>query len=118
MKLDEFIFESLKQVIDGIEKSQEYAKEKGASISAENLTFVGAKNGAGIVFMNQRSGEIVEKIEFDIAVTAKEGDKAKGGIGLFVGALGIGTQGQVESENSSISRLKFSIPLHLPKKTE
>jgi hypothetical protein len=116
MKLDEFIFESLKQVIDGIEKSQEYAEQKGAKISTENLNFIGAKNGAAVVYKDSHSGEIVEKIDFDIAVSAKEGDKAKGGIGIHVGAIGIGAQGQVESENSTISRLKFSIPLHLPKK--
>lgn len=116
MKLDEFIFESIKQVIDGIDNAREYAETKGAKISGENLNFIGAKNGGGIVYMNSDNSEIVEKIDFDIAVTAKEGDKVKGGIGLFVGAIGIGTQGHAESENSSISRIKFSVPLYLPKK--
>lgn len=116
MKLDEFIFESIKQVIDGIEKARDYAESKGSKITGQGLSFVGAKNGAGIVFYDSVSLEVVEKIEFDVAVTAKEGDIAKGGIGLFVGAIGIGTQGQVESENSSMSRIKFSVPLYLPKK--
>ena len=116
MKLDEFISESIKQVIDGIENARDYAESKGSKISGENLAFIGAKNGTGIVFYNNQTQEIIEKIDFDIAVTAKEGDKSKGGLGLFVGAIGIGAQGQIESENSSISRIKFSIPLYLPKK--
>lgn len=116
MKLDEFIYESIKQVIDGIDSAREYAETKGAKISGEHLNFIGAKNGGGVVYMNQSNGEIIEKIEFDIAVAAKEGDKLKGGVGLFVGAVGIGTQGYIESENSSMSRIKFSVPLHLPKK--
>ena len=116
MKVDEFIFESIKQVTDGIDNARDYAETKGAKISGENLNFIGAKNGGGIVYMNQDNSEIIEKIDFDIAVTAKEGDKVKGGVGLFVGAVGIGTQGHIESENSSMSRIKFSVPLHLPKK--
>lgn len=116
MKLDEFVFESIKQVIDGIDNAREYAETKGAKISGEHLNFIGAKNGGGIVYMNHDNSEIIEKIDFDIAVSAKEGDKVKGGVGLFVGAVGIGTQGQIENENSSMSRIKFSVPLHLPKK--
>jgi hypothetical protein len=116
MKLDEFVFESLKQIIDGIDNAREYAETKGAKISGENLNFIGAKNGGGIVYMNQNNSEIIEKIDFDIAVTAKEGDKIKGGVGLFVGAVGIGTQGHIENENSSMSRIKFSVPMSLPKK--
>lgn len=116
MKLDEFIFESIKQVVDGIEKARDYAETKGSKISGKGLSFVGAQNGAGIVFYDSNNGEIIEKIEFDVAVTAKEGDTTKGGAGLFVGAFGIGVQGQTESENSSMSRIKFSVPLFLPKK--
>ncbi|MBX2970875.1 MAG: hypothetical protein KF803_16025 [Cyclobacteriaceae bacterium] len=118
MKLDEFIFESIKQVIDGIDNAREYAETKGAKISGENLNFIGAKNGGGVVYMSQINNEIIEKIDFDIAVVAKEGDKAKGGVGLFVGAVGMGIQGHTESENSSMSRIKFSVPLHLPKKKQ
>lgn len=116
MKIEEFIFESPKQVISGIEMSQEYAKEKGAKISARNLSFIGAKNGGGIVYMDRSSGELIEKIDLDIAVTAKESDTAIGGVGLFVGAIGLGPQGQVNSENSTVSRVRFSVPLHLPKR--
>ena len=116
MKLDEFISESIKQIIDGIENATIYAETKGAKISGKNLGFVGAKNGAGIVFYNNGTGEVIEKIEFDVAVTIKEGDKTKGGIGLHVGAIGIGAQGQTENENSSVSRIKFSVPFYLPEK--
>ncbi len=118
MKLDEFIFESLKQVIDGIEKAQDYAESKGAKVTGNNLGWVGSKGGAGIVFFYNSSREVVEKIDFDVAVTTKEGDKTKAGAGLFVGPFNIGTSGQLENENGSTSRLKFSIPLHLPKKNK
>lgn len=115
MKLDEFIFESIKQVIDGIEKAQDYAQSKGAKVTGENLGFVGAKNGAGIVYYDNSSGEVVEKIDFDVAITTKEGDKTKAGAGLFVGPFSFGASGESGNENGSISRLKFSVPLHLPK---
>jgi hypothetical protein len=115
MKLDEFIFESIKQVIDGVEKAQDYAQSKGAKVTGENLGWVGAKNGAGIVYYDNSSGEVVKMIDFDVAVTTKEGDKTKAGAGLFVGPFNFGASGQSDTENGSTSRLKFSVPLHLPK---
>ncbi len=118
MKLDDFISESIKQIIDGIEIATVHAETKGAKISGKNLGFIGAKNGAGIVFYNRGTEEIVERIDFDIAVTIKEGDKSKGGIGLHVGGIGIGAQGQIENENSSVSRIKFSVPFYLPEKAK
>jgi len=101
MKLDEFISESLKQIIDGIITASEYAETKGAKISNLNVGFTGAKeSGARIVYFDNHTSELVEKINFDIAVTAMEGDKNSKGLGLFVAAIAIGANGENAKVNS------------------
>jgi hypothetical protein len=115
MNLDEFITATMTQIIKGIKNSQKVAKDNGAKISSASLKIVGAAGGGGIVYYDKSSGEIVQYVEFDIAVTTKEGDKEKGGVGVFVGSFGIGAQAQIENEKSSLNRIKFSIPLYLPK---
>jgi hypothetical protein len=54
------------------------------------------------------------EVQFDIAVTVVQGTGKKGGAGIFVGAIGIGGQATSEATNTSISRIKFSVPVHLP----
>jgi small neutral amino acid transporter SnatA (MarC family) len=49
-----------------------------------------------------------------VAVTATDGTKTKGGIGVFVGAVGLGSQGQSEELKQSMSKIKFTVPLALP----
>jgi hypothetical protein len=60
---------------------------------------------------------VVDEIEFDVAVTATEGTETKGGIGIMVGSIGLGAQGKSDRENTSVSRIRFRIPLVLPNPT-
>ncbi len=114
MELRDFVAESLKQVVDGIVNAQEYSKKKGAFINPKDM--VNTSNNGLIVTHNLGSGQypIPQVIEFDVAVTVSEGMEAKAGIGVFAGALGLGTQAKVADGNSSISRIKFSIPVLFP----
>ena len=58
------------------------------------------------------------EIEFDVAVTATDSTETKGGIGVFVGAIGLGSTGQSNHEGQSISRIKFQIAVDLPTQPE
>ncbi|MBA2368446.1 MAG: hypothetical protein H0V82_05415 [Candidatus Protochlamydia sp.] len=53
-------------------------------------------------------------IEFDFALTVSEGKSCKGGGGLSVMGLSIGGKGGSDQTNSSVSRIKFSIPISYP----
>lgn len=112
MTLEDFISETLKQIITGVKAAQEISKENGASINPPNIKF---RTDQGMKYWDGHSGSPVENIEFDIALTTIEGSSAKGGLGIFVGAAGIGAQGQSNSTNQTVNRLKFSVPLMLPK---
>lgn len=109
MELKDFISETLNQIIDGVKDAQEHAKGTGAAISPMAY---GGEPGPEL------NGMPVKDIEFDVAVTATEGTKTKGGIGVFVGPVGLGTHGQSDTASSSISRIKFVVPLSLPEQQE
>jgi len=96
MELEEFITESLKQIMTGVTKAQEDPANTGI-INA-------IKPGGGLYAP-------VKEIEFDVAVTVSQEQGTKGGIGIFVGDVGVGAKGQSQSSNTSVSRIKFSVPV-------
>jgi hypothetical protein len=114
LKLEEFISETLKQIINGVSEAQLYALEKNACVNPSGLTF--RTDQGQIRLYNPQTGDIAQEIHFDIAVTATEGTGTKGGVGVFVGALGLGSQGQSEKESSIVSRISFDVPVILPKR--
>lgn len=111
IELGEFIAETLKQIIDGVIKAQEYGEKTGAQV---NPSAVSVPDRADFAFHSVH-GYIAQIIDFDLAVTTSEGTKLKGGVGVFVGALGVGTQGQTDIQSTAVSRIKFSVPVFLPR---
>jgi hypothetical protein len=113
MKLEDYVAESLKEIISGVVKAQNYAKDNGAQINPNGMGI----NNLGQPTFNVNARQVLitgQMIDFDIVVSVTEGDQAKVGAGLFVGPVGLGAQGQVESSNSAVNRIKFCIPVFLP----
>ena len=113
MKLQEFVAETLKEIIAGVKKSQKYAESEGAWVSPE-MRPDGYGEGTRKVGWTAQDGANIEQIEFDVAVTSTEGSETKAGVGIFVAGIGLGAKGKSDESTSSISRIKFSIPLGLP----
>ena len=107
--LKQFIEETVKQIIDGVVTSQEYAKVKGAYVNPAITHYAG-----GDLQINKETLPEPQVVEFDIALTITENKNLKGGMGIFVAGLGIGYQGKKETSGNEISRLRFSIPVILP----
>ena len=112
MKLEDFISEALIEIVSGIKRAQTSTESTGAKINPKGYIvpqgkLVGQK-------WNSKNGDTTEVIEFDIAVTTTEGTETKGGIGVFVGAFGLGSQGRSEAQNSSVTKIKFSVPIVFP----
>jgi len=101
MNLQEFIKETLLQVINGV-------------IEAQNT--LGQTNGAINPFTRGQpikptyKGLEVGYIDFDVAVTVTEGSGVAGGLSV----MGIGAKGDLSSSTSSVSRIKFTVPVALP----
>ncbi len=113
MELKTFITQTLTEIIDGVADAQKYALEKGAKINPEKLNLI-KSNVNQSTFSDSRRENYAQMIEFDIAVSANEDMKDKGGIGVFSGAFGIGAQMENQESNSKINRIKFTVPIFLP----
>ncbi|MEJ2362409.1 MAG: hypothetical protein P8Z75_13490, partial [Gammaproteobacteria bacterium] len=109
--LKEFISETMIQIISGVVEAQEQEKTIGGTVSPR-LT-AGSEFGAQHGFLRAEGGA-AQIVQFDVALTAKEGSGTKGGIGIVSGIVSLGTSGQSQEENASVSRVKFSVPLILP----
>ena len=109
MELQEFVTETLKQIVHGVRDALKARAESGALISP----LVGRLDTAGGVF-DRKTGNALQEVEFDVAVTATEGTARKSGIGVMLGSVGVGTQGKAEASNSSVSRIRFTVPIGLP----
>ncbi|MBI5010935.1 MAG: hypothetical protein HZB98_15070 [Bacteroidia bacterium] len=107
MDLNEFVNKSLKAIIDGVTEAQSYAKEKGAKINPANI------NTGTIKYWTSSNG-VGQDVEFDIAVVVNESQEGSKSAGIKV--WGIGAEGKKikESENTTNSRIRFSVLLFLP----
>lgn len=115
MELKDFISNALTQIVEGVQEAQGKVTVLGAEINPSvmgGIDYV-AKHGGG---METRNGNYAQIVEFDVAVTASEGKGTTGGIGIVAGVINLGSSGQSTSENTSVSRLKFKVPVALPMK--
>ena len=115
MELKDFVTTSLTQIIDGIVEAQKHAKANGAFINPRALQY--NQNGKPYWLEeyddpdNRHQGQI---LHFDVAVSASESDQAEGKIRVSALVLDVGVGGEVDTTTSTISRLKFSIPVFFP----
>ncbi len=110
MTLEEFVSESLKQVVDGVVEAQEHARNKGAMVNPGY-----GRLETGQKFVEREEGLVPsQEIEFDVAVTSVEGSMKEAKARIFVGAFGIGGEGGKEVTNSLVSRIRFSVPVIFP----
>ena len=118
MDLKDFVKESLVQISRGIEEANEELKDTGALINPLQITThsEGAQSygRTGQPRSAHENSRIVEKVEFDVAVLAEQGEQTKAGIKLAVASIGLGAGGQSDKTDKSESRIKFTIPVVFP----
>lgn len=115
MDLQSFIQASIVQIANGIAGANGELKQIGAVVNPRNL--YPDKNGApnyGYIGSKGDAPRLVEFVEFDVAISVSQESEKGGNIGLMVGALGIGVGGKSADENSSVSRIKFKLPVAWP----
>lgn len=110
MKLQEFIATALGEIVAGVAEARTEGKKHGASIGS-NVVY-GNLTEAKVV--TDQIGRPVTSVEFDIALAEANATDTKGGIGVFLGAVGLGSQGASHGESSSHSRIRFSVPIIFP----
>lgn len=110
MNLQEFVRTALTEIVAGVAEAKEECKKHGASVGSNAV--YGHLKEAQIVTDND--GKPVSRVEFDIALAEAKATDPKSGIGVFLGAVGLGAQGTSPSESLSNSRIKFSVPIIFP----
>ncbi|HEX7044483.1 MAG TPA: hypothetical protein VF203_07700 [Burkholderiales bacterium] len=114
MELKDFIKTTLVEIVRGIEEADSELEGSSARVNPPNMM---GTSGHMIVVPQPEDGPLspfVEKIEFDVAVFAKEGNQTQGGLGIMVGSIGIGGKSKAEGTSGSESRIKFSVPVMFP----
>lgn len=110
MNLRDFIREALVEIVAGVDAARSEVAKHGSLAGSDQIH--GHTQEAGI--LNDAQGRTVSMVEFDIALANADSKDTKGGIGVFLGSVGLGSQGASHGETSSHSRIKFSVPLVLP----
>jgi hypothetical protein len=97
MDLEQFVADSLAQIVQGVHKAQKAIEGTGAKINPADAA---------------RSPD--EFVEFDVAVTAAE-EKATGGkINVLTAVVGLNARGESNASNTTASRIKFKVLVKLP----
>lgn len=110
IELRDFISNSLIQLIDGILNAQAYAESNGAKINPSEKFFSNFEK----MSRTEKGHQLVNVVEFDVAVAVIENKQLAGGIGIVIPELSLGYQGKIDTSKNAISRIQFSIPVILP----
>ena len=119
IELKDFIAQALVQVAKGIEQANQALEGTDAAVVPKNACVNQANSRDalyGWIEPKEKFKRTVYAIDFDVAVTAQEGKGTKGGIGIVIGAIGLGSQGQSDQKSEVISRIRFKIPMTYPEK--
>ena len=100
MDLQSFVKETICQIVRGVKDAQ----EEVGDLAIVNYRSVRSETADGDYRF----------IHFDAAVTANESQGTSGSGGLRVAFLGAEGKAEKETSSSSVSRIKFTVPVKLP----
>jgi hypothetical protein len=115
VELKEFVSLALQQIVSGVAEAQNSVE--GGEINPK--IWMNQRDAAAkMKILESNSGKWIHLVEFDVAVTVAEDTKTKGGLGLIVGPVVLGTQGQSSNQSATVSRIKFEVPVAWPEKSK
>ena len=104
MKLRDFIADALMEIYHGVQNAIKRRDEEGLA-GRISPAFIGQIDWT----------KSVSDVEFDVAVTVAHTKEKSGEAGLEIFSIGkTGAKGTAKGEESTINRIKFSIPVILP----
>jgi hypothetical protein len=120
MQLHEFITETLTQIAEGVSNANEKLKGSSAVVNPRHINYNTNENIRAYGWLSNEKERLraVHLVDFDVVVTATEGKENKGGLGVAIGNIGLGTTRKEEREHIAQNRIKFSIPMVLPNEAE
>ena len=112
LDLKTFVSQTLIQIVEGVKEASE-TLDNGRDIINPAVGSMAHSIQPGM--FEGRHDEIGSMINFDVAITAADSTVTKGGVGVFVAAIGLGASGESGSQQQSVSRVQFGVPVILPK---
>jgi len=97
MRLEEFVADTLTEIIQGVARAQPVAAVNKAGVNP----YTGSANA-------------VQTIEFDIELSTVENSATGARLGVFVGPLAAKVGGTSEETTKSVGRVRFRVPVQLP----
>jgi len=113
MKLSEFVQQTIEEIVTGVENANETIKEKGAEVATGRMDM---SSSTGKVARDSISNETIHFVVFDVSVLAENEEGGSGGTGIIVGPIALGAKIKNQQKDSSVNKIRFSIPLLLPNK--
>jgi hypothetical protein len=110
MRLNEFIKETLTQIVNGVFNSQSEIINSGAVINPSEVHGGYAQNKTSYNGLNM----VVSNIDFQVELIEENEDGNNVGIGVGFGAFRAGGDIKSNSKSSSVTNVRFSIPMALP----
>ena len=121
MELKDFISSTIEEIARGILTASDQLKDTNAIVSPHNFKInshdsqaFGRTKNPDIVDHVDGNTRVVQKVDFDIAVTVDEADKANAGAKISVLSIGLGAGVETESKTGTNSRIKFAVPVVFP----
>lgn len=110
MKLDDFVAETLKQIIKGVSVAQEYSESQNAKINPDSTRL--NVNAIGHLICSD-TGVPIQNVEFDVAISVTEGHSSEEAT-ISVGEVSVSPNDNKSLENRSVSSIRFEVPIRLP----
>lgn len=110
MELKDFVKDVIVDIYEGISEAK---KQTGKSILPS-----GKLVSEGIPYVKEHisptaSATMVSNLEFEVSLTDGSKDGVSGGIGVLLGSLSLGGKSNSESQQTSLSKIRFNIPIEL-----
>ena len=107
MEIQDFIRSVLVQLVRGVETAQQELKDSKATINPLGIR-------AQLALEQNKAAPDFTNVEFELAVEVKSSGEQAGGVGIQVAVFKMGAEGKKMEAESHVSRLRFSVPVHLP----
>lgn len=114
MELKDFISDTLVQIAEGVKSAQSEYKSLGGKVNPSGMKQVNGDVAWGKSIPIHGEASLLCEVKFEVALTSEEKDNNAGGIGVLFGALSIGGKSENQNNVSSITNVRFNIPVCLP----
>jgi hypothetical protein len=112
--LQEFVRETLREVVEGVREAQE-VPEIGGQIAPDSIGGMKFPTESGVYY---EARILATTVKFDVAVTAEVKTKGETGAGIQVAVFSAKAGGEISATDMKVSRVQFAVPLVFPKNTK